>query len=165
LLSHIVLAILIIAGLALAAPWLPAADKSGASGGRATVIDGDTIEIHGERIRLSGIDAPESGQICRKADGAAWRCGQSAALALADRLANATVRCLGNDHDQYGRRIAVCRVDREDINAWMVQQGLAVAYRHYSIAYIGQEGAARAARRGLWAGRFDLPWEWRKAHQ
>jgi endonuclease YncB( thermonuclease family) len=117
LLGQIVPAILIIAGLAFAMSWLPAADNSAASGGRATIIDGDTIEIRGERIRLSGIDAPESAQLCRKADGAVWRCGQTAAMALAEHIGAATVSCIGNDHDRYGRRMAVCHAGGEDLNA------------------------------------------------
>lgn len=61
--------------------------------GVASVIDGDTIEIHGQRIRLFGIDAPESSQLCARPGGERWRCGQRASLALADRIGRATVSC------------------------------------------------------------------------
>ena len=61
--------------------------------GRASVVDGDTIEIHGQHIRLSGIDAPESGQVCFSADDKPWRCGQQAALALANRIGGVPVTC------------------------------------------------------------------------
>ncbi|MBE0530264.1 MAG: thermonuclease family protein [Rhodospirillales bacterium] len=130
--------------------------------GVASVIDGDTIEVHGQRIRLHGIDAPESRQACRAAGGGEYRCGQQAALALAERIGRRVVRCEGLDVDRYKRVIAVCRLDGTDLNAWMVSEGLALAYRQYSRDYIDQEDAAKAARRGLWAGTFRPPWEWRK---
>ena len=99
--------------------------------GRATVIDGDTIEIRGERIRLYGIDTPESSQLC-DLDGQRYRCGQQAARALADKLGEKTVRCSEKDVDRYGRTVAVCFVGGEDVNRWMTFQGWALAYRKYS---------------------------------
>ena len=71
--------------------------------GNASVIDGDTIEIHGQRIRLHGIDAPESRQECSRPDGTSWRCGQQAALALSDRIARSVVHCDARRRDRYGR--------------------------------------------------------------
>ena len=72
--------------------------------GRASVIDGDTIEIHGSRIRLFGIDAPESSQLCRDEDSKQYRCGQQAANALFDFIANRVVACIEVDRGPYGRR-------------------------------------------------------------
>jgi endonuclease YncB( thermonuclease family) len=129
--------------------------------GRASVIDGDTIEIHGQRIRLFGIDAPESRQTCEAA-GQTYRCGQQAALALADHVGQRTVACEQRDIDRYGRIVAVCRVDGEDIGAWMVSQGWALAYSRYSRDYFDEELAARANRRGMWRGSFMRPWLWRE---
>lgn len=128
--------------------------------GRASVIDGDTLEIHGQRIRLFGIDAPESRQLC-EADGREYRCGQQAALALADFVGQRTVRCEQRDTDRYGRVVAVCRVAGEDLSAWLVQKGWALAYRKYSLDYVDQEAAARTARAGIWRGSFVEPWIWR----
>src|SRR5262245_22562373 len=127
----------------LLAAWLTAAGFIGASPaadltGQAAVIDGDTIEIHGQRIRFFGIDAPESKQTC-EADQQTYRCGQQAALALADEIGQQTVICEKHDVDRYGRIVAVCRAGGEDLNAWMVSQGWALAYRHYSTAYVSQE--------------------------
>lgn len=133
--------------------------------GPASVIDGDTLEIRGTRIRLHGIDAPESGQTCITADGQSWRCGQGAALALSDRIGRAPVRCEQTDTDRYGRAIAVCYRGDEDLNAWMVRAGHAVAYRRYSSDYVGEEALARAGKRGLWAGTFERPWDWRRARR
>jgi endonuclease YncB( thermonuclease family) len=133
--------------------------------GIPSVIDGDTIELHGERIRLFGIDAAESSQLCENAAGQVYRCGQQAALALADHINRKTVRCEGKERDRYGRLVAICHLGDEDLNAWMVSQGLALAFRKYTTLYVPQEDAARGARRGLWSGTFQQPWDWRKAHR
>jgi len=129
--------------------------------GIASVIDGDTIEIHGQRIRLHGIDAPESRQLCTRPSGERWRCGQQASLALSDRIGRATVRCQPRDRDRYGRIVAVCFKGNEDLNRWMVANGWAVAYRRYSVDYIADEDTARRSRINIWSGDFDLPWDWR----
>jgi endonuclease YncB( thermonuclease family) len=125
------------------------------------VIDGDTIEIHGQRIRLHGIDAPESRPTCPNANGGAWRCGQQAALALQDLIGRRTVTCDERDIDRYGRIVAQCQQGDIDIREWLVGQGLALAYRRYSKAYIPTEETASVAKRGMWAGTFEPPWEWR----
>jgi endonuclease YncB( thermonuclease family) len=130
--------------------------------GVASVIDGDTIEVHGQRIRLHGIDAPESRQLCRRADGSSWRCGQQAALALSDRIGRGAVACEAKDRDRYGRIVAVCRKGGEDLNAWMVRQGWAVAYRRYSTDYVRAEAEARGQQRNIWSGEFVMPWDWRR---
>ena len=130
--------------------------------GIATVIDGDTLEVHGRRIRLHGIDAPESGQTCTTAAGRTWRCGRRAALALAVHIGRTPVRCTPRGSDRYGRMIAVCRLGGEDLNGWMVAQGLALAYRRYSRDYVADEARARAARRGIWQGTFIAPRDWRR---
>jgi len=130
--------------------------------GRASVIDGDTIEIHGQRIRLHGIDAPEKGQPCFNASGKLYRCGQVAAMALDEFLGMSPVRCSERDVDRYGRTVAVCSVRGEDIERWLVRNGHAMAYRRYSSDYIGAEQEAKNAKRGIWAGSIRTPWEWRK---
>jgi len=130
--------------------------------GVASVIDGDTIEIRGQRIRLFGIDAPESSQLCERPTGARWRCGQQASFALADRIGRATVSCQPRDLDRYGRIVAVCFNGKEDLKRWMVANGWAVAYRHYSVP---EEDAARRGRTNIWSSDFDLPWDWRAQHK
>lgn len=131
--------------------------------GRASVTDGDTMVIRGTRIRLHGIDTPESAQICQDAAGKPYRCGQVAALALADKIGEANILCEPRDTDRYGRTVAVCRKGDEDLNAWMVSQGLATAYQRYSRDYVQAETTARSQKRGLWAGTFDQPSDWRRA--
>jgi endonuclease YncB( thermonuclease family) len=144
--------------LALAAPGH--ADITGV----ASVVDGDTIEVHGQRIRLHGIDAPEGGQICLDAAGQKWRCGQRAALALQNLIGRRPVACDERDVDRYGRIVGRCLVDDLNINEWLVAQGLALAYRRYSGDYVAAEDEARVAGRGMWAGSFEPPWEWRRQH-
>jgi endonuclease YncB( thermonuclease family) len=151
----------VILTLALAYPWSAAASDLM---GRATVIDGDTIEINGQRIGLFGIDAPELQQTC-VADGETYQCGQQAALALAERVGQQTVACEERETDRDGRIIAVCRFDGADLGAWMVSQGWALAYALYSRDYIDQEDAARIAWLGVWQGVFTPPWAWRRAQR
>jgi endonuclease YncB( thermonuclease family) len=132
--------------------------------GRASVIDGDTIEIRGERIRFNGVDAPESRQLCQNARGKPYRCGQAAALALDDYLAaSRPTRCVEVDRDRYKRIVANCfRADGQNVAAWLVRTGHALDWPRYSKGrYADEQRAARAARSGIWQGRFVEPWEWR----
>jgi endonuclease YncB( thermonuclease family) len=129
--------------------------------GVAFVIDGDTIEIHGQRIRLFGIDAPESSQLCVRPTGERWRCGQQGSFALSDRIGRATVSCQPRDVDRYGRVVAICFKGEEDLSRWMVTTGWAVAFRRYSVDYVADEDAARQNRINIWSGDFDMPWVWR----
>jgi endonuclease YncB( thermonuclease family) len=154
--------------LFMCAALVPAPGSPVQAGGEiadvASVIDADTIEIHGQRIRLHGIDAPEGGQTCLDAAGRNWRCGQGAALALQDLIGRRTVACDERDVDRYGRIVGRCLVDDLDINEWLVAQGLALAYRRYSLDYVAAEDQARAAGSRMWAGTFEPPWEWRRQH-
>ena len=130
--------------------------------GPARVIDGDTLDISGQRIRLHGIDAPESKQRCR-AGRSEIECGREATKALRRIIARESVTCEERDVDRYGRIVAVClNSDGEDINAAMVAQGWALAYRQFSDDYVDQEGEAREAGLGMWRGRFVAPWDWRR---
>ena len=129
--------------------------------GVASVIDGDTIEIHGQRIRLFGIDAPEGGQVCARPTAERWRCGQQGSFALADWIGRATVSCQPRDLDRFGRVVAVCFEGNEDLRRWMVLNGWAVAFRRYSLDYVADEDAARRNRINIWSGDFDMPWDWR----
>ena len=135
----------------------------GVVSGHAWVVDGDTLEVGWTRvrIRLHGIDAPESEQQCWAA-GQPWDCGREATLALERRIGPDPVACEERDRDRYGRVVAVCRLDGRDVNAWMVAQGWALAYRRYSMDYVDEEGEARAAKRGVWRGELVAPWDWRR---
>ena len=129
--------------------------------GRASVVDGDTLDIRRTRIRLHGIDAPERDQLCN-IDGRLSRCGQRAALALAGKIRGHAVACAPQGRDRYDRVVAVCRVGEENLNAWMVAEGWAMAYRRYSWAYLPKEMVARWKKVGIWEGDVIPPWEWRR---
>lgn len=130
--------------------------------GRASVIDADTLDIHGARIRLLDIDAPESRQPCRRPDGAEWRCGQQAALALADWIGARPVTCETSKRDNYRRWLARCSVGSADLAEWLASQGWGVPYRECRCATIRAASAdAQTAQRGIWSGTFAMPWDWR----
>jgi endonuclease YncB( thermonuclease family) len=133
--------------------------------GRPRIVDGDTIAYRDDRVRLHGIDAPENAQHCLDASGGDYRCGEAATKALERLVDGREIRCSGTERDQYGRLIAVCRVGGREINRWMVDTGWALAYIRYSGDYAGEERAAARARRGLWAGSFEAPWEYRRARR
>jgi endonuclease YncB( thermonuclease family) len=132
--------------------------------GQVRVVDGDTIVMGARRIRLWGIDAPESTQMCSRS-GEVYDCGEAATMALRAKLGDSAVSCVQRDTDKYGRVVAICSLDDQDVGRWLVENGLAVAYRHFSANYYdAPEKFARSKGLGLWAGTFDWPWDWRRAH-
>jgi endonuclease YncB( thermonuclease family) len=148
--------------------WAPAEMAAAASPnmleGRAIVIDGDTIEIHGERVRILDIDAPESRQTCTAQDGSEWRCGQKAALALSDWIGAKPVTCATTEKDQYGRWLSRCSVDGADMAGWLARYGWAVPYRDCKCEVVRTASdAARNEQAGIWTAEFQMPWEWRAA--
>lgn len=161
----LVLVALVLAALLLFRPAAPPTTQRPAPAratvtGVARVLDGDTLDIGGTHVRLYGIDAPEHDQTCRRA-GRTVPCGQEAAAALRAFLGTRTVTCERRDTDRYGRTVAVCRVGGTDVNGWMVLQGHALSYREYATDYVPQENAARAAKRGLHAGTYVNPADFR----
>lgn len=130
--------------------------------GRASVIDGDTIEIHGQRIRIAGIDAVESDQLCWQAHGRPWRCGQVAALALSDLVGARNVACTAIGQDRYHRLLGMCSVRGVDLGMHMVSAGYAIPYFDRAKLYGIAARHAREGRKGIWAGSFATPADWRK---
>lgn len=132
--------------------------------GIASVADGDTLTISGTRIRLVDIDAPELDQTCTDAQGRDWPCGRQASGQLRERIRGRDITCKPQSRDQFGRSLSVCTLpDKTDINGWMVQQGWAVT-SGFANVYGVQEADAKASKRGLWAGTFTPPREWRRQH-
>jgi endonuclease YncB( thermonuclease family) len=130
--------------------------------GQATVIDGDTLEIHGTRIRLWGIDAPESSQLCRGEDSLQYRCGAKSANDLDAFIARRPVSCQSRDLDRYGRTVATCRVGKVDLGDWLVGNGFALDWSQYSKDRYGDaQRNAEYAGRGIWAGSYVEPWLYR----
>lgn len=128
--------------------------------GSVRVVDGDTLVQDGRRIRLSDMDAPELDQTCHAADGTPYRCGEVARAALRRLVEAGPVTCEVAGQDRYGRGLARCTVGEIDLGRDLVGRGLAVAYGGYR----AEERAARSHALGLWAGPFDPPAAWRKAH-
>jgi endonuclease YncB( thermonuclease family) len=153
--------IVLLLALCFSLPALAGAEIAG----QASVIDGDTIEVHGQRIRLFGIDAPESRQLCRDAAGKPYRCGAVAANSLSDFIDRRPVSCAQVDRDRYNRVVAVCTVSGVDLADWLVGHGLALDWPRYSEGrYSASQERAKRALEGLWKGDFELPWEWRRSH-
>ncbi len=128
--------------------------------GRAKVIDGDTLEIAGNRVRLFGIDAPELDQTCLR-DGAVWACGREAAQQLAALAGVATLECQTRGTDQYRRHLAVCYSNGEELNLAMVEHGWALAYRAYGDDYVAAELRAKGYGLGIWSSQFTAPADFR----
>lgn len=149
------------------ADWPPRTSDAGAAitadrlVGTARVIDGDTLTIAGERIRLWGIDSPERDQVC-----VGGSPGGRASTALTRAIDGATVSCRIRDHDDYGRAVAICEADGADLGAAQVASGWAWDYRRFSGGrYRTQEADARDHNRGVWALECAPAWEWRTAQR
>ena len=125
--------------------------------GHPRVADGDSLVIDGERLRLSGIDAPELAQSCRLAT-MSHPCGDEAKEHLERLIGGRTVRCEWDRLDKYGRALARCRIGAVDLAAAMARDGWAIAYG----AHEAEEAEARAHGRGLWSGTFDWPEDFRR---
>jgi endonuclease YncB( thermonuclease family) len=147
---------LAIAVLFLATPAM-AADITGIP----RIVDGDTVQIDQTKIRLTGIDAPETDQVCLDPNGERWSCGISARDELVEHAGGKPWTCHVSGTDRYGRTLAACEVDGEDIQQWMVRSGWALSFVRYSHAYDADEVIARSNQAGLWIGAFIAPWDWR----
>jgi endonuclease YncB( thermonuclease family) len=160
----IVLALMLILGLGGAPrPGRAGPIASTVIEGPARVLDGDSLVVGGQQIRLEGIDAPEIGQTCRSSGDREWDCGRIAALALQRLVANAHLRCAIRGLDRYDRMLATCSAAGRDLNAEMVRLGFAWAFVRYSRAYVREEAEARGARAGIWNGPSVPAWEYRAA--
>ena len=135
-------------------------DKSSING-IPRIVDGDTLEVEGIKIRLFGIDAPEHGQICRDESNNGYDCGAKASEQINDLISGQAVSCLPRTTDRYGRTVAVCSVAGNDLGRELVSSGWAVAFERYSRDYIGDENLAHNQRLGLWRGSFERPSEYR----
>ena len=126
------------------------------------VTDGDTIRIGDERIRFSGIDAPEIKQTCiyQEID---FKCGEFSKNLLIEKISNQEVSCIRESTDQYGRTLAECFVGKESLSSYLVREGYAFAYRKYSDKFIPDEEYAQSKGNGMWSMDFMFPWDFRKS--
>lgn len=152
-----ILAAALLAGLIGTAAWL---DRPETLEGRVRVVDGDTLDLEGRRIRLLGLDAPELGQTCGAPERTS-RCGEDARDALRREVAAGGVACRVSGRDKWGRDLGTCRAGGRDLGAGLVRAGHAVASGRYG----PEEREAREAGRGIWSGPFEMPSLWRQAHR
>ena len=129
------------------------------------IIDGDTVEISGVKVRLEGIDAPETDQFCLDDKSQPRECGKGVRYQLIKKSAGRSWTCRVSGQDVFHRSLASCDIGGEDIQRWMVRSGLALSFKRYSHAYDADETAAREAHAGLWAGAFIAPWDWRSRNK
>ena len=132
--------------------------------GKAKIIDGDTIHIGNNKIRLHGIDAPEFNQTCSY-NNIKWKCGEESKVKLEKIIQNKIVECKTNKIDKYERFIAICYNGEININKIMVRDGWAIAYRYYSLDYINDENFAKKKKLGIWKGKFLEPYKFRKKNK
>ena len=155
----LVIIVLVIFDL-FAVPYVFRAQESSFTG-HPYVVDGDSLRMGQVNIRLAGIDAPELEQTCLDATYNSYRCGLLATSALEEFIGGREVTCFGGGTDIYGRTLATCSVSGHDLGDYMVRSGNAIAYERYSQAYLGAQEEAQTAKRGLWAGSFLAPEQWR----
>jgi endonuclease YncB( thermonuclease family) len=125
------------------------------------VVDGDTLRLGDRTLRLAAIDAPERGQSCADGAGLAFDCGAAAAEALSRLVNGRSVVCTVSGRDRFGRGLGTCTAGGVELNAGLVSSGWALAYGD-DAAMLAREVVARASGRGLWAGNFMRPEDWRR---
>jgi endonuclease YncB( thermonuclease family) len=129
--------------------------------GFSKIIDGDTIHISSNKIRLEGIDAPEMKQKCKKSQ-KEYFCGIVSQIKLKEKINNNQVKCISSSKDKYQRYIAICFIKDINLNKWMVRNGYAISYKRYSKKYVPDEDFAKRNKLGVWSGFFMEPEKWRK---
>ncbi len=141
--------------------------------GNAKIIDGDTIKINSKKIRLHGIDAPEFKQMCKKpylkivffTFTKDYPCGKISTQKLQKKINNKAITCKILDIDRYKRLIGECFKRNLNLNSWLVSNGYAVAYRKYSKKYVSFEINAKNEKLGIWQGKFEMPWDYRRKNR
>ena len=137
------------------------------------IVDGDTIHINNYKFRLEGIDAPEMKQQCKKESLKIsyiigftfykdYNCGKISKNKLIAKINGSEIKCVSSSKDRYKRYIATCFKGEIDLNRWMVRNGLAIAYRKYSKKYVSKEIYAKNEKLGVWQGKFEMPWDYRR---
>ncbi|MDA9503732.1 hypothetical protein XI09_02540 [Bradyrhizobium sp. CCBAU 11386] len=129
------------------------------------ILDGNTIEIEQTKIRLLGIEAPATDQICVDAHGRKWACGVAARDELIKHSKGRTWDCHTTGVDEYRRSLGTCFIEGENVNAWMVRSGWALSSGRSSPNYAIYELVASTADAGLWSGAFITPWDWRRRNK
>ena len=152
-------------GLAVALTLLLSGPALAEVAGTPRIIDGNTLEVTGQRVTLFGIDAPDFEQVCQHG-GRDYQCGKVARAALWDLVAGLDVSCTPEAEAPApdGSIAATCTAGGSSLNEKMVYAGWALADRDATDRYVAIEADAKKARRGLWRGEFQPPWRWRERH-
>jgi len=140
---------------------LPIAAHAADISGLPKIHDGDTLQIGHIKLRLAGVDAPSTDQLCLNDKGERWTCGVAARNALIHYTGKKSWTCHVVRVNRFGRSVAKCEADGENIQAWLVKNGWALALPHASHDHDADQKAAREAKAGMWAGAFIAPWDWR----
>ena len=129
--------------------------------GTVRVIDGDTFDVTENRVRIFGIDAPESKQTCETEQGTTWACGAWVSAEVSALYDGKRAICREEDRDRYDRIVARCEIAGRDVGQELVSRGLAFAYRKYSMRYDLDEKGAAVNDRGLHSSRVQRPAQYR----
>ena len=149
--------LILLGAMAIGSAWL-AKHNEVTLQGQYKIIDGDSLVVNGQEIRLLGIDAPEYRQTCTLQNGNAYECGKQSRFHLVKLARLGKLNCTGWEEDKYQRLLAVCEVGDVEINSLMVKDGWAVSYGDYE----REEAQARELATGVWQGGFDSPKAWRE---
>ena len=146
----------------------------------ANAIDGETLFVAGSEVKLFGIDAVESDQVCQDADGADYACGRRATQALQSIVQQDLVVCLPLFAISDSRLVGHCEVVSKggfepvspiefmeefrpnNLSRLMVADGHAVAIGVGTRFFGAQQDEAQALRQGIWQGSFQPPSNWRR---
>ncbi len=130
--------------------------------GYAEAVTGAMLGIEGLHVKLFGVEAPYMQQTCTSKFGQSYNCGQVSRNWLQDWLQGKIVRCHIISPEKKGRATGVCFSQGYDVGAVIVNAGWAVAYTKNTDIYVPYEQQAGTKKRGLWAGTFYKPWDWKK---
>ena len=134
-------------------------------GNKIKVIDGDSLEVDGKRIRLKGIDAPEYKQYCFDENNKKYNCGLLSREYLLTLTEGTDFYCKFKETDRYGRYLSVCYSDGKNVNKLMLKEGWAIPYRTKNPLYYAAQIKAKLQKKGIYQGKFIAPEIYRRLNK